>query len=478
MSVNAVVYLRISEDREGDELGVTRQREDCIRLAEARGYAVIEVATDNDLSALTKRTRPGFERVIELLETDRATVVISWTFERLLKTRRDQLRFIELGQAKNAVLALARGADLDMSNPGGRLLADILASIARNETELKSDRQIRAYRQAAEQGKPHFVARPYGYTRQGELVEAEAAILNQIAQHFITGWSTTEITTWLNEHSIPAASGGSWSRRVVKDHLLSKRNAGIRVYKGEEYPGQWTPIYSPDLHARITAEWTRRHGGQGKPRADNRKYLLTGLLYCGLCGHKMAGGANHDRAGLPSRYKYRCIPGDRKHGCGNLMRVAVTLDHLVSEAVLYRLDSPEMRALLIAQESRTEDIAPLLDHQQALRSRLEDLLVDYTDSTLTKSEYVKARGRVQTKLVNVEAELATLYSSEQTAAMLSPAQSLRSAWQENSVGWQRKLLELVIERITVERSHKRTPYVIGDQTYKFDPEAIDIKWRA
>ena len=470
---SCVVYLRISEDRAGDELGVTRQREDCLKLAEARGYSVTEVVTDNDVSALSKNKRPGFERVMSLLADGAVQTVVAWNFERVLKTRSDQLRFIELGQERGVMLALARGADLDMSTSGGRLMADLLASIARNETELKSERQVRAYRQQAEQGKPHFVARPYGYTRQGELVEEEAAVLRQMAEHFLTGWSTGEITRWLNDQNIPAASGGAWSRRVVKDHLLSKRNAGIRVYKGEQYQGTWTPVFTPELHERLTSEWKRRHGG-ASARSDNRKYLLTGLLDCGICGRPMMGGAHYDRKGQESRAKYRCVASGQ--GCTGLMRVAVTLDHLVTEAVLYRLDSPEMKALLVQGESKSAEIEPLRAREGALSDRLDSLLIDYTDGTLTKPEYVTAKARVSEMLRGVESDLAALYSSEHALAALSPSVSLREAWEQNSVGWRRKLLGLLIERVTVNRSHGRQAYYIDGKRYRFDPEAVDIQW--
>lgn len=477
MPARCVLYQRISEDKTGEEEGVTRQLEDCLALAEVRGYEVVEIARDNDISALSKRRRDGFERVMQLIRDGEVSVVVAWSFERLLKTRRDQLRFMELGQEKETLLALVRGADLDMSTPGGRLLADISASIARNETELKSDRQIRANKQRAERGEAHFVSRPYGYTRRGEIVEDEAHVLQQMAEHFLLGWSTGEITRWLNESNVPAASGGPWSRRVVKDHLLSKRNAGIRVYKGQEYPGKWTPIYSADLHERINSEWKRRHGEGTRAKSDNRRYLLTGLLHCGLCGAKMAGGAHYDRQGQESRDKYRCIRGDNGTGCGNLMRVAVTLDHLVKEAVLYRLDSPEMKALLVQQESRADEIEPLRVQETTLRNRLDSLLDDYADDTLTKPEYIKAKDRVQSQLGDVERQLSALYSSEQAQALLSPSQSLREAWEANPTSWRRKLLGLVIERVTVNRSYKRTPYEIDGKRYKFDPESVEIEWR-
>lgn len=49
--VSAAVYARISSDLDGTALGVTRQLEDCRRLANDLGWKLGEEYVDNDLSA-------------------------------------------------------------------------------------------------------------------------------------------------------------------------------------------------------------------------------------------------------------------------------------------------------------------------------------------------------------------------------------------------------------------------------------------
>jgi site-specific DNA recombinase len=53
--VRAGIYARISSDREGDGLGVSRQLEDCERLAERKGWQVVEQYVDDDVSAWSVR---------------------------------------------------------------------------------------------------------------------------------------------------------------------------------------------------------------------------------------------------------------------------------------------------------------------------------------------------------------------------------------------------------------------------------------
>lgn len=476
---NTALYLRISDDKSGDALGVQRQREDCLAVAQARGWHVATEHVDNDISAKGNVRRPGFEALLEQIDRGEVDVVLAWNLDRLTRNRRDTVRLIDAGQAHQLTVALVRGSDMDMSTSSGRMVAGILSEVAQAEIATKSERQIRAYRQQAEAGKPHFVARPYGYTRQGELIEAEAAVLHEFAQKYLNGWGLAEIRKWANNSGLPAATGGTWSNRVIRDHLLCKRNVGIRVYKGEEFPGAWTPVFDQDTHERLIAENKRRADFINTgPHSNRRRYLLTGLLICGKCGQRMTGHRRSDRAGLPKRDKYNCVGMESGIGCKGQVRVAETLEHFIREAVIFRLDSPQMAQMLARKEKHSERIDPLRGRQEALKVRIESLLDDYTDGTLTKPEYQRAKGRLQSDLESVDRELTGLYSSQQAAAILDAGTTVREAWERESMGWRRKLIGLVIERIVVKPSTKRTAYVIDGKMFKFDPSDIEIEWLA
>ena len=51
MSRAAAIYTRISKDDRGDQLGVMRQEKDCRAPAERKGWPVVQVFRDDDVSA-------------------------------------------------------------------------------------------------------------------------------------------------------------------------------------------------------------------------------------------------------------------------------------------------------------------------------------------------------------------------------------------------------------------------------------------
>jgi site-specific DNA recombinase len=111
----AVLYLRISDDREGRALGVERQEEDCRALAEQLGVRIIKVFCDNDRSASTNTDeyRPDYEAMMRLLETESITVVIAYTSSRLTRKPVEHERQLALARTHGTQFYYVRGQVLD-----------------------------------------------------------------------------------------------------------------------------------------------------------------------------------------------------------------------------------------------------------------------------------------------------------------------------------------------------------------------------
>ena len=148
-------------DRAGDELGVTRQRQDCERLAVERGWTIVATLSDNDTSA-SKGHRRGFVELLGLIDSQAVDVVVVWAVDRLVRRLADLEDVIERCERVGVKLATVSG-DLDLSTDMGRLVGRILASVARAEVERKGARQRRAYQQAAELGEPPGGPVPFGF---------------------------------------------------------------------------------------------------------------------------------------------------------------------------------------------------------------------------------------------------------------------------------------------------------------------------
>lgn len=166
-TVTAVIYSRISHDPEGHQAGVTRQEQDCRRMASDRGWLVLEpVYRENDTSASTrsKKRRPVFEKMLEDVADGSVGVLIAYSTSRLTRRPMEYERLIELTSRTALEIHTVVSGPVQLHTADGRAIARVLAVIDAAEAERTGERVTRAKLQRAEQGPWHggpFT--PYGY---------------------------------------------------------------------------------------------------------------------------------------------------------------------------------------------------------------------------------------------------------------------------------------------------------------------------
>jgi hypothetical protein len=123
-----------------------------------------------------------------------------------------------------------------------------------------------------------------------------------------------------------------------------------------------------------------------------RRYLLSGLVFCGVCGASMnTGGTQH---GVRT---YKCTA--RRH----LARAAQPIDDFVTAVVIERLSRPDL-ADLIARDR--PDLTHLQIEAMTLRIRRDQLAEDFTVGTLTRSQLQAGTRRIEARLDEIERRLA------------------------------------------------------------------------
>ncbi|MDV8146265.1 recombinase family protein [Arthrobacter sp. B10-11] len=428
--MKAIVYVRISSDRKGEEAGVTRQREDCVKRAAERGWEVVEVLTDNDISASGKRLRPGFEAMLKALANDEAQVVIAWDLTRLQRNRRDEVRLYELCQRKNAQLSLVNGTELDFSTAAGRFVADSLGNVARLEIEMKSDRQKRQQLQAAQQGKRVGGRRPFGYDKDGKTLRIdEADALKAAYESILYGASLREIARTWNAQGYATGQTrykeghkgepSPWRADSVRHVLLNPRNAGKRAYRDEIMgDAEWPAIVDEERWLAVKAVLENPTRQSGRPTG---KRLLSGLAVCGICGATVhAGGATRRGVG-----NYRC-----SGSTGHFSRKADPVDEYVSEAVIGILSRPDAYQLL--HDDTKADAKALQAEAAGLRARLDGLAVEWADGILTNDQLRAATTRLRQKLDDVNKQLTDAGRVNVLGPMVQ-SDDTRKAWDSLSV---------------------------------------------
>jgi site-specific DNA recombinase len=439
--MRAAVYLRISDDREGRELGVTRQREDCEKLAGRLDATVVEVYQDNDIGASTRsrKRRPDYERMLTDAAAGAFGMIIAYTTNRLTRRPREHEDLIELAEQYGTRYAYVASPSFDLNTSAGRRVARWVAANDAGEAEDISERTSREARQRAERGDPGGGRRAFGYDRTGRVLdEREAPAVEKAYRDTLAGRSLSGIasdlngagfTTTMSGREVTIGTGkrrgerstvsGQWRHNSVRALLLNARNAGLRVYKGAEYPASWPAIVSEDIYraaCAILSRPERRTNGVG----NARKWLGARLYRCGRCDTLMISTYRERYQDGRAKRIYRCP------ACG-LSRLAEPIDAWVEVVVAERLSRDDVADLLIP-DGEGEDVEQLRADALALRQRREGTLRLLADGTLNEREFKTVRDDIDERLVDVEERLAGVGRGSALAGVLAAPDPVAAWW--------------------------------------------------
>jgi len=463
VAARAGIYARISSDRESDGLAIGRQLEDCERLALERGWRVVERYVDQDVSAYKSHVRPEYRRLLQDLRTGSIDGVVVYHLDRLHRLPRELEEFFDVCKAAGVDdLATVTGR-IDLSDPDGQFQARILGAVAKKESDDKSRRIRRKHEELAAAGKVSGGGtRPYGYASDRRTIRpGEAAVIRDAATRFLAGESIRSICTDLNDRGERTVTGAEWTQQTLRRMLASGRISGQREHRGViAGPAEWPGIISPAETEQIRAKLSDPARRTNKTA---RRYLLTRLLRCGLCGGTLVSRPRADHTP-----RYVCASGPGFGGCGRITITAEHVDSVVREAALFRLDSAELAASL---EGRSEDPAAAEWQAEAERAQaqLNELANAHAQQLIGLQEWLIARGGIEQRLQAARKKLAALNRVSALDGYIGNASELRREWPDMPLSRQAAIIAAVLDHAVI------APATPGRNT--LDPGRITPVWR-
>ncbi len=350
--MRTAIYARISEDHTGEALGVERQLADCRVLAERLGWEVVKHYDDNDVSAYSGKTRPGFEAMLEAMRGGEFGALICWHPDRLYRSMRDLERVIDIADERAVQLRTVTAGDLNLGTPAGRMLARILGSVARQEVEHKGERQRRANEQRRAAGKwVRTGLRKFAYTHDGQPYEPEASALRKAADDVLAGKSLRSIAIDWTARGLRTTRGNKFTSLQVRRTLINPLYAGLVTHREKVIGrGEWPAIIDETTHQGLVAYLS--DPARWPAVSFEKRHMLSGVAKCGACGQALyAVYPGGDKRGIV----YTCRPA------AHVARNGALLDEYVEALVLAWFSQPKTRKRLAEAAQRR----PRRGHQGA-----------------------------------------------------------------------------------------------------------------
>ncbi|MGB3230707.1 MAG: recombinase family protein [Mycobacterium sp.] len=390
--MRALIVIRLSRVTDATT-SPERQLAECRKLCEQRGYEVVGIAEDLDVSGsvdpFNRKHRPHLARWLAG-EHEAFDVIVVYRVDRLTRSIRHLQGLVAWAEDRDKLIVSATESHFDMTTPFAAVVIALMGTVAQMELEAISERNASAAQHNIKAGKYRGSQPPWGYLpRQVDgswrLAPDKAQVdvihevvrrvldhqepLNRIA-HDLTRRGVLTPKDYFARHRGRKVENREWSVTPLKRSLLSETMLGYAVSKGTAVRNddgspvvRAEPILTREDFEGLRVELAGR-SKRGEPNKRTTSLLLR-VIYCGVCGEV----AYQFNGGSHSKWpRYRCRSVTRATKCGNRTVRLDEVDRLVDQTIIRMLGESER--LVREWDSGSDNSAELAD--------INDELIDLT----------------------------------------------------------------------------------------------------
>lgn len=331
------IYARISKDDDSKESSLSIQNQISFgkKFAKKNGYNDIKIYSDDGISGSSKKTqyRKKFNELINDIETGLISAIWYNDQDRFERSQATRLFLKELVKKHN-LLVYEGDKQVNFTDAEQVLLGDFRSIIHEYYTIIGSQKITKVKKQNAEDGKSNGVL-PYGYTTDPNnriiIDEVESIIIKDIFKEYANGKGVRSIARSFNELNIPLhkkSKALKWNEVAIWRILRNPIYKGFRKYGGNLFQNV-EAIINPIEWDQAQLIFDKNKTNTGRKVTD--KYILKGLLKCGVCGRNYYGRSG---ASPKSNYYYCSAQHElRLETCGNKGIVHYYLDELIFQLI-------------------------------------------------------------------------------------------------------------------------------------------------
>ena len=457
----AALYARVSSDRQDVDLSVSAQLRALKEYAKANGYSVAREYVDEAESGRVA-DRPQFRQMIEEGSKPQAPfeVILVWKFSRFTRKREHAVAFkAQLRRKGIRVVSITEQAE---DNATGRLLEGIIESVDEYYSENLAQEVVRGMREAASRGFFLGSKAPFGYRKVKvsdgvkerptlEVDPTTAPVVREIFENSLRGNGLKEICKTLNDRGI-TNRGNRWYKGSLHYLLTNEAYTGTAVWgrtsKGGKatdpvrVEGAWPALVSRDLFDDVQQAMRDRAPKVQRPARVGSKFLLSGLLRCGVCDRPYS--AQGAKSGQFAYYICSTLHREGAGTCSARYLNAPRLETFVVEKI---------RERILNEETIVELVTMVAEEIDAMSGELSDRLET-----------------IEAELVDVRKRLDKLYeaieTSELTLEVLSPRiMSLRHREEQLEAARDDAQAQLEQRRVEIPTTEEIAWYVADFQDF-------------
>ena len=347
-------YARFSSDNQRTE-SIDAQLRAMNQFCKQQHWQVVATYTDEARSATTDN-RPQFQQMIADSGKGIFDIVLVHKLDRFSRDRYDSAIYKKRLKKNNVQLCsvLERIDD----SPESIMMESVLEGMAEYYSRNLGREVMKGMKETALQCKHTGGCPPLGYDvgedRKLVINQHEAEAVKAIFEMFAEGYGYSAIADYLNEHGYTTKRGHIFAKNSLYEILKNEKYTGVFVfnraaaksdskrnnhaYKTNDniirVPGGCPAIISKSLFEKVQRIKAANRLNTGRYHSKEF-YLLTGKVFCGVCGKRIQGNLRFSGERKNRHCTYRC--DEPKQLCRNKENNKDYLDAYVADLLRQKI---------------------------------------------------------------------------------------------------------------------------------------------
>ncbi|MBO4897872.1 MAG: recombinase family protein, partial [Clostridia bacterium] len=311
---------------------------------------------------------------------------------------------------KNGVRVISAKETIS-DGPEGIILESMLEGYAEYYSAELSQKIIRGMTENALNAKFNGGCKTFGYiideNKHFQIDPTNAPIVKEIFTRYADGEGTKSILNSLKASGIKNSHGKIPGYNFITTILKNRRYLGEYRFKDTVVENAFEPIVSQELFDKCQK---RLEANKKKPAHFKKvedKYILTGKIFCGLCGNSMIGVSGTSKTGTKHRY-YCCRNAKNKKSCSKKRIKKDLLESTVLVSTLEMLKDKKLIKKIVNtcfnMQSNTSSVLKSMENRlKQIEKEISNMIAAIKQGIITES--------TKTELSSLEAEKNGLQTS-------------------------------------------------------------------
>jgi site-specific DNA recombinase len=325
-------------------------------------------------------------------------------------------------------------------------LSDVIASAAKYERGMIKQRVKRAMLERTSKGlQVGTLTGIFGYDyHEGNIVinDKEAEIVRLIFKMYIEGKGYHSIKNYLNENGYRTKFGNTFKSCNIKRILEKPTYCGYITHLDKVIKGVHQPIISEDIFNQAQNRYSQNKKRNPKMKV---KHLLTGFLHCGSCNSRMQIGYHGGKA------FYECSA----YYTGNCKKPVYIgkdiLENYVIGKVVKIISKMDLKFDSEKKVKQESNLFEVKINQQKIKQKIDRLLEQYVEGNIDEVNYRRLNDKLRKELNQAK----TIKENPKIDLSFLKDFKIEKVWHELEFIDKRKILEVLIDRVVVERYNRK-----------------------